>query len=83
LKPNQATRFAALRREGPKGIGYMPHCVGNLIVLDWRLWMAFVEGLIGENHSGTATVIGIVGIDLIGTSGAIHAANAARAKTEN
>ena len=32
--------------------------------------MAFGEGLLGENHSDIATVIGIVGIGLIGTSGA-------------
>ncbi|MCW4023997.1 MAG: hypothetical protein NWF01_03065 [Candidatus Bathyarchaeota archaeon] len=31
------------------------------------------ELLFGENHTGIATVIGIVGIDLIGTSGAIFA----------
>ena len=36
--------------------------------------MAFGEGLLGENHSGIATVIGIVGIGLIGTFGATSGA---------
>jgi hypothetical protein len=36
--------------------------------------MAFGEGLLGENHTGIATVIGIVGIGLIGNSGATFAA---------
>ena len=40
--------------------------------------MAFGEGLLGENHAGIATVIGIVGIGLIGTSGAIIAGERAR-----
>ncbi len=35
--------------------------------------MAFGEGLLGENHTGIATVIGIVGIGLISTSGATFA----------
>jgi len=39
--------------------------------------MAFGEGLLGENHGGIATVIGIVGIGLIGTSGAMLSACAA------
>lgn len=30
--------------------------------------MAFGEGLVGENHTGIATVIGIVGIGLIASS---------------
>jgi hypothetical protein len=33
---------------------------------------------LGENHTGIATVVGIVGIGLIGTSGAIIAGERAR-----
>jgi hypothetical protein len=38
--------------------------------------MAFGEGLLGENYTGIATVIGVVGIGLIGTSGAMFASRA-------
>lgn len=38
--------------------------------------MAFGEGLLGERHTGIATVIGIFGIGLIGTSGAMFAERA-------
>jgi len=44
------------------------------------LVMVTGEPLLGENHTGIATVIGIVGIGLIGTSGAIFAASAAKPK---
>lgn len=30
--------------------------------------MAFGEGLLGENHAGAASIIGIIGIGIIGTS---------------
>lgn len=33
--------------------------------------MGWGEPILGEDHAGIATVIGIVGIGLIGTSGAI------------
>jgi hypothetical protein len=36
--------------------------------------MVMGEPWLGENHAGIATVIGIVGIGLIGTSGGILAA---------
>jgi hypothetical protein len=36
------------------------------------------ESILGENHTGIATVIGIIGIGLIGTSGAISAGERAR-----
>jgi hypothetical protein len=45
--------------------------LGILLCLIGAFLMAFGEGLLGENHAGIATVIGIVGIGLIGTSGAI------------
>ncbi len=40
------------------------------------------ESIVGENHTGIATVIGIVGIGLIGTSGAISAAISAKRSSE-
>ena len=34
--------------------------------------MAFGEPIIGANHSGIATVVGIIGIGLIGTGNTIY-----------
>jgi hypothetical protein len=48
--------------------------LGVAVCLTGAALMAFGEGLLGENHTGIATVIGIVGIGLIGTSGATFAA---------
>ena len=48
--------------------------LGVAVCLTGAALMAFGEGLLGENHTGIATVIGIVGIGLIGTSGATLAA---------
>jgi hypothetical protein len=50
---------------------YVSFVLGLLLCLIGAFLMAFGEGLLGENHAGIATVIGIVGIGLIGTSGAI------------
>jgi len=50
--------------------------LGISVCLIGAFLMAFGEGLLGENHTGIATVIGIVGIGLIGTSGAMFAARA-------
>ena len=50
--------------------------LGVAVCLAGAALMAFGAGLLGENHTGIATVIGIVGISLIGTSGAIFAARA-------
>jgi hypothetical protein len=47
--------------------------LGVAVCLTGAALMAFGEGLLGENHTGIATVIGIVGIGLIGTSGATFA----------
>jgi hypothetical protein len=44
--------------------------------------MAFGEILLGENHTGIASVIGIVGIGLIATSGAVFAAHATNVPKE-
>jgi hypothetical protein len=42
--------------------------LGVAICLMGAALMAFGEGLLGENHTGIATVIGIVGIGLIAGS---------------
>jgi hypothetical protein len=51
--------------------GYVVLALGVSVCLIGAFLMAFGEGLLGENHSGISTVIGIVGIGIIGTSGAI------------
>jgi hypothetical protein len=42
--------------------------LGVAVCLTGAALMAFGKGLLGENHTGIATVIGIVGIGLIATS---------------
>ena len=42
--------------------------LGVAICLTGAALMAFGKGLLGENHTGIATVIGIVGIGLIAKS---------------
>ena len=42
--------------------------LGILLCLIGAFLMAFGEGLLGENHGGIASVIGIAGIGLLGTS---------------
>ena len=56
---------------------YVSFVLGISLCLIGAFLMAFGEGLLGENHGGIATVIGIVGIGLIGTSGAMLSARAA------
>ena len=46
-------------------IGYVSFVLGLLLCLCGALLMVAGEPLLGENHSGIATVIGIVGIGLI------------------
>jgi hypothetical protein len=41
--------------------------LGVAVCLTGAALMAFGEGLLGESHTGIATVIGIVGIGLLGT----------------
>jgi hypothetical protein len=41
--------------------------LGVAVSLAGAALMAFGKGLLGENHTGIATVIGIVGIGIIGT----------------
>ena len=61
---------------------YVIFALGVSVCLIGAFLMAFGEGLLGEDHAGIATVIGIVGICLIigsiGTSGAIIAGERAR-----
>ena len=42
--------------------------LGIVVCLLGATLMAFGEGLLGENHTGIATVIGIVGIGIISNS---------------
>jgi len=48
---------------------YAVLALGVAVCLTGAALMAFGEGLLGENHAGIATVIGIVGIGLIGLGG--------------
>jgi hypothetical protein len=48
--------------------------LGVAVCLTGAALMAFGEGLLGENHTGIATVIGIVGIGIISTSGIVTTA---------
>ena len=59
---------------------YVIFALGISVCLIGALVMAAGESILGENHTGIATVIGIVGIGLIGTSGVTFAA---RTKPEN
>ncbi|MDH5733630.1 MAG: hypothetical protein OEY88_07595 [Candidatus Bathyarchaeota archaeon] len=59
---------------------YVIFALGISVCLIGALVMVAGESILGENHTGIAAMIGIVGIGLIGTSGAIFAA---RAKPKN
>jgi len=52
--------------------------LGVAVCLTGAALMAFGEGLLGENHTGIATVIGIIGIGLIGASSPILIASSSR-----
>ena len=54
--------------------------LGVTVCLTGAILMAFGEGLLGEKHTGIATVIGIVGIGLIGTSGVTFASISSKSK---
>lgn len=56
--------------------------LGVSVCLTGALVMVAGESILGENHTGIATVIGIVGIGLIGMSGAISAAISAKRSSE-
>ena len=51
--------------------------VAGILICLIGAFLMFEGNILGENNSGYATVIGIVGIGLIGTSGSIRAAKAA------
>jgi hypothetical protein len=53
---------------------YVPFVLGISLCLIGAFLMAFGGGLLEENPAGIATVIGIAGIGLIGTSGAMLSA---------
>jgi len=52
--------------------------LGLAVCLTGAALMAFGEGLLGENHTGIATIVGIVGIGLIGTSGVTFASTSSK-----
>lgn len=56
--------------------------LGVAVCLTGAALMAFGRGLLGENHAGIATVIGIVGIGLIGCAGALIAGSSKRSSEE-
>ncbi len=60
--------------------GYVIFALGISVCLAGAFIMVAGEPVLGESHSGIATVIGIIGIGLIGTSGAIIAGERARSQ---
>jgi hypothetical protein len=68
----------------PLGAKYehIPFVMGISVCLVGAYLMAFGEGLLGENHAGIATVIGIVGIGLISASGTMLSVHAAQVYSE-
>jgi len=57
---------------------YVVLALGVSVCLVGAVIMVAGESFFGESHTGIATVVGIVGIGLIGTSGAIIAGERAR-----
>lgn len=51
----------------------VPFVAGISLCLIGAFSMAWGEGLLGENHTGIAAVIGIIGMGFLGTSATIHA----------
>lgn len=67
------------------GVNKWQHVIfalGLSVCLIGALVMVAGESILGENHTGIATVIGIVGIGLIGMSGAISAAISVKRSSE-
>ncbi len=56
---------------------YVPLVLGISLCLIGAFLMVAGERVLGENHTGIATVVGILGIGFIGTSGAMLSARAA------
>jgi len=63
-----------MRKHANLTLGIAVLLLGITICLLGAALMAFGEGLLGENHTGIATIIGIVGIGIIGTSCQINIA---------
>jgi hypothetical protein len=59
--------------------GYVIFALGISVCLAGAFIMVAGESVLGESHTGIATVVGITGIGLIGTSGSIIAGERARA----
>ncbi len=57
---------------------YVVFALGVSVCLVGAFIMVSGGAILGENHTGIAAVVGIVGIGLIGTSGAIIAGERAR-----
>jgi hypothetical protein len=53
---------------------YVILALGLAVCLTGAALMAFGEGVLGEEHAGISTVIGIVGIGILGTFAATFAA---------
>lgn len=60
--------------------GYGILALGVCVCLAGAFIMVAGEPVLGENHTGIATVVGIIGIGLIGTSGAIISGERARSQ---
>jgi hypothetical protein len=60
--------------------GYVIFALGVSLCLVGAFIMAAGESVFGENHTGIATVVGIIGIGLIGMSGSIIAGECARSQ---
>ena len=58
--------------------GYVIFTLGISTCLVGAFIMVAGEPIFGENHTGIATVVGIIGIGLIGTSGSIIAGERAK-----
>ena len=56
---------------------YVSFVLGISLCLIGAFLMVAGEPVLGENHTGIATVVGIVGIGLIGTSGVMLSARVA------
>ena len=56
--------------------------LGVAVCLTGAALMAFGKGLLGENHTGIATVIGIVGIGLLGLFSVLIAGSSKRSSDE-
>ncbi|HUT38311.1 MAG TPA: hypothetical protein VMW77_03300 [Methanoregula sp.] len=59
--------------------GYVILALGISVCLAGAFIMVAGESVLGESHTGIASVVGIVGIGLIVTSGSIIAGERARA----